>query len=96
MYYATKRTIKNGAAVTPSNYSYTNPSDGEKQFHLLCANAITNSEQCETIAVEWGTVEQGAVERRVWNYQITPPEPEPEPEPEIEEPTEEPTGETEG
>ncbi len=44
MYYATKRTIKNGAAVTPANYSYTNPADGEKQFHLLCANAIANSD----------------------------------------------------
>lgn len=66
MYYTTKRTVKNGAAVTPANYSYTEHADAEKQFHLLCANAITNADGNDLTAVEWGTVEQGAIERRVW------------------------------
>lgn len=66
MYYATKRAVKNGAAVTPANYSYTEHADAEKQFHLLCASAITNSEGNELTSVEWGTIEQGNIERKVW------------------------------
>ena len=66
MYYATKRAVKGGAAVTPANYSYTEHADAEKQFHLLCASALTNSEGNELTSVEWGTIEQGTIERKVW------------------------------
>ena len=66
MYYATKRTVKTGAAQTPANYSYTEHDDAEKQFHLLCASAITNAEGNDMTSVEWGTIEQGAIERKVW------------------------------
>ena len=78
MYYATKRTVKNGAAVTPSNYSYTEHDEAERQFHLLCAAAIRNDDGNDMTSVEWGTIEQGAIERKVW---IAPVEP-------VEEPTE--------
>lgn len=78
MYYATKRTAKNGAAVTPANYSYDNRSDAEKQYHLLCASAITNSDGNDLAAIEWGTVEQGAIERKL--YTFAQPEPVAEPE----------------
>ena len=66
MYYATKRTVKNGAAQTPANYSYTEHDEAERQFHLLCAAAIRNDDGAEVTSVEWGTIEQGAIERKVW------------------------------
>ena len=73
MYYATKRTVKAGAAQTPANYSYTEHDDAEKQFHLLCANAIANADGNDMTSVEWGTVEQGAIERKAW-IAVTPAE----------------------
>jgi len=77
-YYAQKKTVKSGAAVTPANYSYTERADAEKQYHLLCANAITNSDGNDLAAIEWGTIEQGAIERKL--YSFTQPEPVAEPE----------------
>ena len=66
MYYATKRTVKAGAAQTPANYSYTDHNEAERQFHLLCAAAIANTDGNDLTSVEWGTIEQGAIERKVW------------------------------
>ena len=81
-FYAQKKTVKNGAAQTPANYSYDSRSDAEKQFHLLCASAIANADQNDIVSVEYGTIEQGIVERRFWDHT---PEIQPEPEPEVEE-----------
>lgn len=80
-YYATKRTVKNGSAQTPANYSYTEHDEAERQYHLLCAAAIRNDEGNEKTSVEWGTIEQGLIERKKWEWPVvTPAEPETEPE----------------
>lgn len=49
----------------------------ERQFHLYCASAATNNDGYEVDAIEWGTIEQGVIERKCYNN----PTPEPEEEP---------------
>ena len=67
-YYAQRKAIKNGEAQTPTNYSYGDSrKDAEKQFFLLCANAITNGDGFDIVSVEYGTIEQGAIERRFYD-----------------------------
>lgn len=85
-YYAQRKSIKNGQPVTPNN-RYGERADMERQYHLYCASAATNVDGNDVDSIEWGTVEHGALERKVW---VTPapeptPEPEPEPEPEVNE-----------
>ena len=75
-YYAQKKTIKDGAAVTPTNYSYADRVLAERQFYLLCANAITNGDACDMVSVEYGTIETGVIERRFWQFATEPETPE--------------------
>lgn len=76
IYYAQRKSIKNGMPVTPNN-RYGDRPEMERQFHLYCASAATNADGNEVDAVEWGTIEQGALERKRWVNNV---EPEPEPE----------------
>ena len=78
-YYAQRKSIKDGAPITPNN-RYGTREEMERQFHLYCASACIHTDQYEVDAIEWGTIEQGAIERKKYTY--TPPAPEPEPEPE--------------
>lgn len=92
-YYAQRKSIKAGT-VQPINNRFGGLEDMERQFHLYCASAATNADGNEVDAIEWGTIEQGAVERKVWTHEVQPaPEPEPEPE---QEPEQEPEPEVEG
>lgn len=88
-YYAQRKSIKNNE-TQPINNRFGAMAEMERQYHLYCASAATNADGNQVDAVEWGTIEQGAVERKVWTHEVQPtPEPEPEPEPESEdEPTE--------
>ena len=79
-FYAIKRPVKNGAPQTPGNYPYATRNDAERQFYSLCASAIANGDGNDCIAVEYGTIEQGAIERRFWDFSAPAPEPEEEPE----------------
>ena len=88
IYYAQKKAIKNGAPVAPSN-RYGTEKEMEYQFYLFCANSVQNNEQNDISSVEWGTIEQGVIERRRW---VKSAEVQPEPEEEPEE-NEEPVGE---
>lgn len=74
-YYSQRKSIKNGAPVAVNN-RYGERADMERQFHLYCASAATNADENEFDSIEWGTVEQGVIERKAWNH----PAPEPEPE----------------
>ena len=39
----------------------------QRQFHLFCANALDGDEFINDVdSIEWGTLEQGAVERKVY------------------------------
>lgn len=73
-FYAQKKTVKNGAAQTPANYSYDNRNEAERQFYLLCASAIANADENDMISVEYGTIEQGAIDRRYWDFTPAPNE----------------------
>ena len=86
-YYAQRKTIANGTPETVSN-QYGTRRQMERQYHLHCANALDGDDFAKDLyAIEWGTLETGAVERIVYVKEPTP-EPEPEPAENPEEPTE--------
>lgn len=68
-YYSQRKSIKGGQPQTVNNRFGTRP-EMERQYHLYCASAATNADGFEVDAVEWGTIEQGAVERRVWTHDV--------------------------
>lgn len=83
-YYAQRKSIKNGAPIAPNN-RYGTRRAMERQFHLYCASACDENaaEQYDLDAIEWGTVEQGALERKRYEFAVeaeTPEEPEASPE----------------
>ena len=93
-YYAERKSIKDGA-VQPVVYKTGDRKEMEYQFHLFCASAVKTDIR-DLDSIEWGTIEQGVIERRRYIKPVEPePEPEPTPEPEPE-PTPEPEGEGEG
>ena len=66
-YYSERKSIKNGAPQL-SVYKTGERAAMERQYHLFCASAATNADGNEVDSIEWGTIEQGAVERRVWTH----------------------------
>lgn len=79
-YYAQRKSILNGVPQSVNN-RYGNRREMERQFHLYCASACDGQEFVfDTDSIEWGTIEQGVLERRVYNKPAPEPEPEPEPE----------------
>ena len=72
MYYSQRKSIKNGEAQAVNN-RFGGRADMERQYHLYCASAATNEAGNEVDSIEWGTIEQGAIERKVWNWE-TPEE----------------------
>lgn len=71
-YYAQRKSIKNGEAQAVNN-RYGTRSEMERQYHLYCASAATNEAQNEVDSIEWGTIEQGALERKVWEWPVEEP-----------------------
>lgn len=63
-YYAMRWSIK-GGKVTNNNRT-GEKAEIERQFHLYCASAATNEAENEFDSVEFGTLEGGAIERKVW------------------------------
>lgn len=80
-YYAQRKESKNNEWQTPTNYFYPTENEAERQYHLLCANAIANAENRDVVSVEYGYVEYGVKPgvHKCWDFR------QPEPEPEIEE-----------
>ena len=77
IYYAQRKSINNGEPQAINN-RYGNRREMERQYHLDCANACDGTENpFDVDSIEWGTVEGGVIERKVY----TKPAPEPEPEP---------------
>lgn len=70
-YYAQRKSIKGGQPQTISN-RYGERAEMERQYHLYCASAATNADGNDVDSIEWGTIEQGVLERKVW---ITEPMP---------------------
>ena len=69
-YYSERQSIKSGTAQ-PTVYKTGDRAAMERQYHLFCASAATNTDGNDVDSIEWGTVEQGMLERKVW---ITPTE----------------------
>lgn len=78
-YYAQRKSTKNGIAQTPVN-RYGTAKEMERQFHLFCASACVNADEFEVDVMEWGTLEHGVTESKVY---LNDAEPEPTPEPEL-------------
>lgn len=71
-YYSERKKVTDGQAVAP--VYHTGERDAmERQYHLNCANVLDGSNPRNDLDVcEWGTIEGGAIERRVYRK----PEPE--------------------
>lgn len=73
-YYAQRKSILNGQPQTINN-RYGGQREMERQYHLYCANACDGAEfPFDVDSIEWGTVEHGVIERKLY----AKPEPEPE------------------
>ena len=80
-YYAQRKSILNGEPQTVNN-RYGERRQMERQFHLYCANACDGEDfPFDKDSIEWGTIENGIIERKLYEKEVQP-EPEPEPEPE--------------
>ncbi len=77
MYYSQRKSIKGGEPQAINN-RFGERADMERQYHLYCASAATNEAGNEVDSIEWGTIEQGVIERKVWNWEAPEAE-EPEP-----------------
>ena len=78
-YYAQRKSVLNGETQTAVN-KYGTRRQMERQFHLFCANACDGDDYpFDLDAIEWGTLEQGVIERKVYRKEVQP-EPTPEPE----------------
>lgn len=65
-YYAQRKSILNGEPQTINN-RYGGQREMERQYHLFCANACDGTENpFDVDAIEWGTVEGGVIERKVY------------------------------
>lgn len=80
-YYAQRKSILNNEPQ-PINNRFGERRAMERQFHLYCANACDGAENpFDVDSIEWGSIELGVIERKVYNK----PAPEPEPEEPVEE-----------
>ena len=72
-YYSQRKSIKNGEPQTVNNRFGTRQ-EMERQFHLYCASAATNEAGNDVDSIEWGTVENGIIERKRWTWPVEEPE----------------------
>lgn len=77
-YYAQRKSILNGEPQAINN-RYGDRRAMERQYHLYCANACDGAEYpFDTDSIEWGTIEHGVIERKLYTKPVPEPEPEPE------------------
>lgn len=75
-YYAQRKSILNGEPQTVNN-RFGERRAMERQFHLYCASACDGAEYpFDVDSIEWGTIENGAIERKVYIKPVPEPEPE--------------------
>ena len=75
-YYAERKSILNGQ-TQPVNSRFGDRRQMERQYHLYCANACDGTENpFDVDSIEWGTLELGVIERKVYVKQSPEPEPE--------------------
>ena len=71
-YYSERKSVKDGA-VQPVVYKTGTQAEMEYQFHLFCASAVKTDVR-DLDSIEWGTIEGGAIERKVYAKPTTEPE----------------------
>lgn len=71
-FYAERKSINEGA-VQPVVYKTGTQSEMEYQFHLFCASAVKTDVR-DIDSIEWGTVEQGVIERKKYTRPVEPEE----------------------
>ena len=71
-YYSERKSIKD-RAVQPVVYKTGEQAEMEYQFHLFCASAVKTDVR-DLDSIEWGTIEGGAIERKVYAKPTTEPE----------------------
>lgn len=73
LYYSERKKITNGSAVAPVYHTDEDRDAMERQFHLNCANVLDKTLPRNDMDVcEWGTIEKGVIERRVYTKNETP------------------------
>ena len=73
-YYSQRKSVKDGVPQTPNN-RYGTQREMERQYHLYCASACT-SEEFDLDSIEWGTLEHGVIEKKVYTKPVPETEPE--------------------
>ena len=70
IYYSERKKVNEGQAVAP--VYHTGERDAmERQFHLNCANVLDSANPRNDLDVcEWGTIENGIIERKVYAKEI--------------------------
>ena len=71
-FYAQRKSINNGEPQAVVN-KYGTQQEMEYHFHLFCASAVKTDIR-DIDAIEWGTIEQGVIERKKYTrpVEITP------------------------
>lgn len=64
-YYSQRKSTKNGVSQAAVNKYGTRP-EMERQYHLFCASASTNADGFGVDSIEWGTLEHGVIESKVY------------------------------
>lgn len=73
-YYSQRKSILNGEPQAVVNKYGANRAM-ERQFHLFCANACDGDDYpFDVDSIEWGTVEGGVIERKVYAKSIPEPD----------------------
>ena len=71
-FYAERKSINEGN-VQPVVYKTGTQAEMEYQFHLFCASAVKTDIR-DLDSIEWGTVEQGVIERMKYTRPVEPEE----------------------
>lgn len=71
-YYAQRKIIKNGVAQANVTNKVGERAEMEKQFHMFCANAAVNGDSNDFDSCEWGTFENGIIERKAYDHTPAP------------------------
>lgn len=67
-YYSERKSIINGAPQNPV-CKYGSAVDMEYQFLLFCANSVKNQQGSDLDCCEWGSIETGMKERRLYYHE---------------------------
>ena len=67
IYYSERKKYNNGEAVAPVYHTDPDRDTMERQFHLNCANVLDKQNPRNDLDIcEWGTLENGQIERKVY------------------------------